>query len=67
MQLYTSFLPIHPIEEMFSKVKACLRENDMAIQSIDQTGVVSFVEAAFSTVNQRDIHGWYKNAGYVHM
>ena len=39
----------------------------MAIQSIDQTGVVSFVEAAFSTVNQRDIHGWYKNAGYVHM
>ena len=39
---------LNPIEEMFSKVKACLRE-DEAIQK-DQRGVIDFLEAACSTV-----------------
>ena len=37
---------LNPIEEMFSKVKACLRE-DVAIQKVDERGVTYFVEAAF--------------------
>ena len=41
---------LNPIEEMFSKVKACLRENDAAIQKVDERGVTDFIEAAFSTV-----------------
>ena len=55
---------LNPIEEMFSKVKACLRENDEAIQ-MDERGVIDFVEAAFSTVCQEDIFGWYEHAGYI--
>ena len=31
---------LNPIEEMFSKVKACLRENDEAIQKVDERGVL---------------------------
>ena len=56
---------LNPIEEMFSKVKACLRENDTAIQKVDERGVFDFVEAAFSTVRQEDIFGWYDHAGYI--
>jgi transposase len=41
---------LNPIEEMFSKVKACLQENDAAIQKVDERGVIDFVDAAFSTV-----------------
>ena len=64
------FLPpyspdLNPIEELFSKVKACLRENDAAIQEIDQRGLTDFVEAAFSTVTEDDIFGWFRHAGYV--
>ena len=65
------FLPpyspdLNPIEEMFSKVKACLRENDAAIQKVEERGVTDFVQAAFSTVTQEDIFGWYDHAGYIH-
>ena len=56
---------LNPIEEMFSKVKACLRENDTAIQNVDERGVIDFVYAALSTVCQEDIFGWYKHAGYT--
>lgn len=56
---------LNPIEEMFSKVKACLRENDVAIQIVEERGVTDFVEAAFSTVSQEDILGWYDHAGYI--
>ena len=50
---------------MFSKVKACLRENDAAIQRVDERGVTDFVEAAFSTISQEVIFGWYDHAGYI--
>ena len=56
---------LNPIEEMFSKVKACLRENDAAIQKVDERGVTDFVEAAFSIVCQEDILGWYDHAVYI--
>jgi transposase len=56
---------LNPIEEMFSKVKACLQENDAAIQKVDERGVIDFVDAAFSTVCQEDIFGWYEHAGYT--
>ena len=49
---------------MLSKVKARLRENDAAIQKVDERGVIDFVEA-FSTVCQEDIFGWYEHAGYI--
>ena len=42
---------------MFSKVKACLRGNDEAIQKVDERGVIDFVEAAFSTVKKIYLDG----------
>ena len=64
------FLPpyspdLNPIEEMFSKVKTCLRENDFPIQSVDEKGVIDFIEAAFTTITENDIEGWYRHAGYI--
>ena len=39
------FLPpyspdLNPIEELFSKVKSCLKENDTAIQQVPESGVI---------------------------
>ena len=64
------FLPpyspdLNPIEELFSKVKTCLRENDLPIQSANERGVMDFVEAAFTTITVDDIEGWYSHAGYM--
>ena len=53
------------IEEMFSKVKACLWENDAVIQKVEERGVTDFVEATFLTVSQEEILGWYDHAGYI--
>jgi hypothetical protein len=43
-------------------VKACLRENDSAIQKSDQKGLIDFVETAFSTATE---DGWFHHAGYI--
>ena len=64
------FLPpyspdLNPIEELFSKVKACLKENDAIIQRIEEKGIIDFVEAAFSTITEEDCFGWFNHAGYV--
>ncbi len=43
---------LNPIEELFSKMKACLRENDEAIQSVRENAIPDIVQAAFATVTQ---------------
>ena len=43
---------LDPVEELFSKVKACLKENDEAIQAADESAVVDFVRAAFLQQHQ---------------
>ena len=57
---------LDPVEELFSKVKACLKENDEAIQAADESAVVDFVRAAFSTATPDDCYAWFKHAGYIH-
>lgn len=64
------FLPpyspdLNPIEELFSKVKAVLKENDQAIQQIGQECVVDIVQAAFSSITADDCIGWFQHAGYI--
>lgn len=64
------FLPpyspdLNPIEELFSKVKMCLRENDTSIQKTEESGVIDFVEAAFAIVTENDCYGWFDHAGYI--
>ena len=58
-------LDLNPVEELFSKVKICLRENDLPIQSATERGVVDIVKAAFTTITEDDIEGWYSHAGYM--
>lgn len=57
---------LDPVEELFSKVKVCLKENDEAIQAADESAVMDFVHAAFSTATPDDCYAWFKHAGYVH-
>ena len=57
---------LDPVEELFSKVKVCLKENDEAIQAADESAVVDFVCAAFSTATPDDCYAWFKHAGYIH-
>lgn len=64
------FLPpyspdLNPIEELFSKVKACLKENDTTVQTIENAGIIEFVEAAFLTVTEDNCVGWFNHSGYV--
>ena len=51
-------LDLDPAEELFSKVKACLKENDEAIQAANENVVVDFVRAAFSTATPDDCYAW---------
>ena len=55
-----------PVEELFSKVKICLKENDETIQAADESAVVDYVRAAFSTATPNDSYAWFKHAGYIH-
>lgn len=64
------FLPpyspdMNPIEELFSKVKGCLKENDAFIQTVEEKGIMDFVEGAFDSVTQDDCYSWFEHAGYV--
>ena len=59
-------LDLDPVEELFSKVKACLKENDEAIQAANESAVVDFVRAVFSTATPDDCYTWFKHAGYIH-
>ena len=55
---------LNPIEELFSKVKACLKENDKAIQSAKDRALEDFLHAAFLEVTPKDCFGWFQNSGY---
>ena len=64
------FLPpyspdLNPIEELFSKVKAVLKESDHAIQWIGEDCATDIVQAAFSSVTPDDCVGWFQHAGYI--
>ena len=64
------FLPpyspdLSPIEQLFSKVKACLKENDKAIEHADEKTLIDFVYAAFSSVTPEDCFSWFRDCGYV--
>ena len=68
---FIEFIPpyspdLNPVENLFSKVKICLKENDEAIQAADESAVVDFVRAAFSTATPDDCYAWFKHAGYIH-
>ena len=54
---------LDPVEELFSKVKGW---NDEAIQAADESAVVDFVRAAFSTATPDDCYAWFKHAGYIY-
>ena len=63
------FLPpyspdLSPIEELFSKVKSCLRENDRHIEHASDATLTDFVYAAFTTVTTDDCIGWFTDCGY---
>lgn len=65
------FLPayspdLNPIEELFSKVKSVLKDNDQAIQWIGDDCATDIVQAAFSSVSSDDCFGWFQHAVYVH-
>ncbi len=64
------FLPpyspdLSPVEELFSKVKSCLRQNDRATELSDDRTLLDFVYAAFTTVTPDDCFGWFEDCGYV--
>ena len=64
------FLPpyspdLNPIEELFLKVKAVLKENDHVIQWIGEDCIVDIVQAAFSLVTADGCVGWFQHAGYI--
>ena len=52
-----------PLEEVFSKVKYFLKENDNEYLATSQPEV--FVKMAFSTITQHDCLSYIKNAGYM--
>ena len=61
------FLPpyspdLNPIEEAFSKVKACLRENELALQVMDDP--TNIVLAAFASITPQNCLEWVLHSGY---
>lgn len=64
------FLPpyspdLNPVEELFSKVKYSLKENDSVIQTVPESAIMDIVQAAFSTITDSDCFSWFEHAGYV--
>ena len=62
------FLPpyspdLNPIEEVFSKVKAYLRDNQHAYQSTQIPRVI--VALAFTTITKENCTSYIKHAGYI--
>lgn len=53
------------MEELFSKVKAVLKESDQEIQGIGEECATDIVQAAFSAVTADDCIGWLEHAGYI--
>ena len=61
------FLPpyspdLNPIEEAFSKVKFCLKENEHLLDILDPEMLLLH---AFTNITVKDCQQWIKHAGYV--
>ena len=52
----------NPLEESFAKVKAFLRENEVAYDTTDDPRVL--IMMAFNSVTERDCEGYISHAGY---
>ena len=64
------FLPayssdLNPIEEVFSKVKAVIKINEIAFQSCANDTLSLLMYAAFTSVTQADCHNYISHAGYM--
>ena len=64
------FLPayspdLNPIEEVFSKVKAVIKNNEIAFQSCANDTLSLLMYAAFTSVTQADCHNYISHAGYM--
>ena len=55
---------LNPIEEVFSKIKAYLRENEVAYSSTRDARLL--VAMGFSTITTEDCHGYFTHAGYMY-
>lgn len=54
---------LNPIEEVFAKVKACIKEHATAFQCTSNPH--QLLKAAFSTVTPSDCYNYVKHAGYL--
>ena len=64
------FLPayspdLNPIEEVFSKVKAVIKNNEIAFQSCANDTLSLLMYAAFTSVTQADCHNYILHTGYM--
>ena len=51
---------MHPIEKMWSKIKAFLRK----VRASDLSTLYQAIDNAFASVSSDDCRGWFKSAGY---
>ncbi len=51
---------LNPIEQMWSKIKTCLRKESARTLS----KFASSIKIAFTSVNDGDLKNWYKHCGY---
>lgn len=64
------FLPpyspdLNPIEEVFSKVKSYLRDNEIAFRSTSQPMARLIILEAFLSVTKQDCMNYIKHSGYI--
>ena len=67
MGVLVIFLPpyspdLNPIEEAFSKVKACLKANELAFEVLDDP--TDILLGAFASITQEDCIQWIERSGY---
>ena len=65
------FLPpyspdLDPAEEVFSKVKYFLQQNDEVIEGTSEEEFDDFILQGFCTVTANDCYGYFKHAGYIY-
>ena len=64
------FLPpyspdLNPAEEVFSKLKYFLQQNDEVIEGATEEEFDDFILQGFCTITADDCYGYFKHAGYV--
>ena len=53
----------HPIEEVFSSVKAYLKAHECIIH--DANDIKTVIKAAFMNISKEDCRGWFSDCGYM--